>query len=333
MSKPKVGLVGYFGWGNFGDELFVAAHREFLSDRFDLEVVHDLVEAPYFSRAAEKNLKSFDAFLIGGGDLVNPSVVSPLYWRNDYLDKPVFVYGLGVPQPNRKRSAAINHYKSFFESSSVKLTVMRDVESMRYFNYVMEPSVPAVTFPDAVCAMSMPVVEQKNDGDKILGVSIRSHRSVVGGYEQVRKAADTAREKGYRIRNIVMGTGSIGSADHEITKSFAREDEEIVYSEDLGTICEAIGSCNQLVSMKFHGMIVAALYGVPSLQLSATPKNRNFLRYIQRPDMSSNYSSEELYLQIPRYPVSIHSLLVGKLKRDSRAGYQTLTDSMSKHLL
>src|SRR4028118_1926988 len=95
--RPKVGLVGYFGWGNFGDELFIETHRQYLSRHYDLEVVHDLLTEPYFTRPIEEVVEKYDAFLIGGGDLLNPARVSNLYWRMEYLQKPVFVMGLGVP--------------------------------------------------------------------------------------------------------------------------------------------------------------------------------------------------------------------------------------------
>jgi polysaccharide pyruvyl transferase WcaK-like protein len=326
MSKPKIGLVGYFGWGNFGDELFVEAHKEYLGNEYDLEIVHDKLEAPYFSDRRISELERFDGFLIGGGDLLNPSAVSQLYWRDEYLKKPVFVYGIGVPQPNRKSSPAINHYKKFFSHENVKAIVLRDIESMKYFNAYIQPRVEAVTFPDAVFAMTSPKAVKSDE--MLIGIAIRDHRSVVGGYSEVRKAADIAKEYGYKVRIIVMANGVLGEGDLRVAKEFAREGEEVVYSENLVDICRAIGECHQLISMKFHGMVVASMYSVPSVQLSATPKNKNFLRYIQRLDLQSNYNSEELWTRVPRYPAPIHSILVRKLKRDSMAGYNYLLKCM-----
>jgi polysaccharide pyruvyl transferase WcaK-like protein len=134
MKKINIGLVGYFGWGNFGDELFLEAHREFLSERFNLEVVHDQLVQPYFTGAALKRLNTYDGFLIGGGDLINPNAISSLYWRKEYLEKPVFIHGVGCPNLKVKKSNALSYYSEFFSSESVKYICLRDIESKTYFD-------------------------------------------------------------------------------------------------------------------------------------------------------------------------------------------------------
>lgn len=40
----KIGLVGFFGWGNFGDELFIKAHRQYLGDIATLEPINNLIK-------------------------------------------------------------------------------------------------------------------------------------------------------------------------------------------------------------------------------------------------------------------------------------------------
>lgn len=329
MNKPKIGLVGYFGWGNFGDELFMEAHKQFLSDGYDLEVVHDKLEQPYFSDAALKNLKNYDGFLIGGGDLVNPNAVSELYWRKEYLEKPVFVHGIGCPNLKVKQSRALNYFHDFFSSDSVKHVCLRDIESKNYFDATVKPKVETVTYPDAVFAMNIPSVK-RDPKEKTLGVVLRSHKSLVGEYEQVRKAVNEAKRLGYKVSIIVAAFGNLGEGDLSVSKDFARDDEEIVYSTDLMELCEALGKCNLILSMKFHALVVASMYSVPVIQLSSTQKNRNLFRYMQRPDLLGNYHDEELYRKIPPTPAPIHSLLVKKLKRDAGQGYLSLISSMNQ---
>lgn len=325
--KPRIGLVGYFGYGNFGDELFVQAHNKYLSDKFDLKVVHDLLAAPYFSKEKFDELSSYDGFLIGGGDLINASVVSELYWRDEYLKKPVFVYGVGVPAPGRKSSKAINHYKSFFQNENVKLTVLRDEQSCKYFNYVIAPRNRAVFSSDAVCALDMP--KARDYGEKTIGFCIREHRTVVGNYDHVREAADYAKKLGFTVKFIVLANGYLGNGDYQRALELSRPDEEVIFTQDLKEMCSTIGGLDLLVSIKFHGMIVASMYGVPSLQLSNTPKNINFLNYIERLELASDYLDPCLYQRIPRNPARLHSLLVKKLKDSSIKGYHLLKTKMS----
>ncbi len=327
MKKPQIGLVGYFGWGNFGDELFLEAHKQFLAQDYDLEVVHDQLQQPYFSRSALERLNTYDGFLIGGGDLVNPNAVSELYWRKEYLEKPVFVHGIGCPNTKVKQSRALNYFHEFFCSYSVKHICLRDVESKSYFDKSVKPKLDTLTYPDSVFAMEIPP-KIKVSKNKTLGVVLRSHRSIIGEYEAVRKAVNEAKALGYRVQIIVAAFGKLGEADLSVSKDFAEPGEELVYSEDLMHLCSAIGQCALVLSMKFHVLVVGTMYGVPVIQLSSTQKNRNLFRYLQRPDLLGNYNDELLYRKVPPVPAPIHSLIGRKLKRDAAQGYDVLKRAM-----
>lgn len=328
MTKPKIGMVGYFGWGNFGDELFLRAHKSILGESYDLSVVHDLTEKPYFSGVAMDNLKTFDGFLIGGGDLINPNAVSELYWRDEYLEKPVFIHGVGCPNIKVKKSKSINYFKKFFSSPSVKHICLRDVESKAYFDSVIDSSLGATSFPDVVFSMDLPSIQRKPKKEKVLGIVLRSHKSLNSGYEQVRNAVDQAKSLGYGVRIIVAAFGKLGEADLAVSQEFAEPGESVFYSDDLMEICKALGECALVLSMKFHALVVGTMYGQPVIQLSSTQKNRNLFRYLQRPDLSANYKDIDLSKRIPAIPAPIHSLLVKKLKRDALNGYSELKKSM-----
>ena len=139
-TKKRIGLVGYFGWGNFGDELFLEAHRQHLGGEFELEVIHDLLSEPYFSRPVEEMIAPYDAILIGGGDLINPVRVSGLYWKEAFLTKPVFVFGIGVPSAKWARNDAIDTYRRFFQHPNCHLVVPRDIESYNWIKSNICPS-------------------------------------------------------------------------------------------------------------------------------------------------------------------------------------------------
>ena len=92
----QLGLVGYYGFGNYGDELFREVFEaSFPGDR--VEVLHDSPRAPWFSEGVAPAVSRVDRVIIGGGDLVIPWARSELYWRREYLEKPVHIAGVGVP--------------------------------------------------------------------------------------------------------------------------------------------------------------------------------------------------------------------------------------------
>jgi len=324
--KKKIGLVGYFGWGNFGDELFLKAHHEHLGQDFELEIVHDLLCEPYFSKPIEEVVKKYDAFLIGGGDLLNPVRVSPLYWQMEYLKKPVFVYGLGVPNVKWNRANVLDKYRSFFQHPNCKLVVPRDIESYNWIKENIQPTGHLEWFPDPVCAMArpQPIPPEK----KTFGVVMRKHRSLSEDLAHVRVMIDKAKEMDYHIKHIVLGNNDIGSGDYEMAQSIAKEGEEIFYSTSLDEMCQALSSCSLLASIKFHGMIVAAMYGVPSIAMSVTPKNRNFLRMLERTEMLVSYTNVDLFKRVSYFPAKIPNPVRYKLSKAAKAGYARLKDTM-----
>jgi len=329
MSKKKIGLVGYFGWGNFGDELFVETHKQYLGKKYTLEIVNDILAEPYFSKPVSKIAQDYDAFLIGGGDLINPIRVSKLYWQMDFLQKPVFIYGIGVPNVKWSRENVLNHYRKFFNHENCKLIVARDIESFNWLKDNFDIEDKLQWYPDAVCSYNKPPkIETK---DKILGVVIRGHRSFEkDSLVHLRKMIEEAKEKGYKIKHLILANKQLGQADLEQTKELAIEGEDIFYSESLEEMCREISKCSLLASIKFHGMIVATMYGIPTIALSVTPKNRNFLRMLEQPQMLESYNQPLLYQRVPYYPSPIHSLVRGSLYRRSKAGYLYLMEKMEE---
>lgn len=325
----RIALVGYFGWGNFGDELFIKAHHQYLGKTHDLFVANDLLEEPYFSRPVSEIVGDSDAVLIGGGDLLNPARVSPLYWDMSWLEKPVFIYGIGVPKQTMKRENVLNHYREFIAHENCKLIVARDVESYNWIKENLNPGDKLTWYPDSVCAMARP--EPYATEDKILGVVMREHRSLSEDMEPLRRMINEAKQLNYKIRHLVLANGVLGQADLKRAQLIAEPDEEVVHSENLEELCSQVGACSLLATIKFHGMVVATMYGVPSIAMSVTPKNRNFLRMIERPEMLASYTEPSLYQRLSHFPARIPQVVRGSLFRQAKAGYAHLAEAIDRH--
>jgi len=328
--KKKIGLIGYFGWGNFGDELFLSTHHQMLGDSYELFTANDLTKDPYFSFPVSELVKKADAFLIGGGDLLNPVRISPLYWKMEYLEKPVFIYGLGVPRQTHVRANVIAHYKKFMQHTNCKLIVARDIESYTWIKENINPGDKLVWYPDPVCALRRPTAVPPKE--KTLGVVMREHRSLDPNMQPVKELIKSARGMGYKIKHLVLANMELGKEDLKRAKIIADEGDEIFYSDSLDEMCQAISSCSILASIKFHGMIVATMYGIPSIAMSVTPKNLNFLRMIERSEMAASYTDTNLKDRLSYYPAPIHQLVRGNLYRRSTEGYKILKDSLAEAL-
>ncbi|AXK46198.1 polysaccharide pyruvyl transferase family protein [Brachybacterium saurashtrense] len=326
----KIALVGYFGWGNFGDELFLTVHRQELGKKYDLFVANDLLEAPYFSRPVSEITDEADAVLIGGGDLLNPLRVSDLYWQTDFLRKPTYVYGLGVPNQPFVRERVLDHYRQFFAHENCKLVVARDEESYNWIKKNLNPGEKLTWYPDPVCAMARPEAKRTEKG--VLGVVMREHRSRSQDLGHLHEAIETARGMGYRIRHIALATGALGEGDLALAKELSGPDDEVVHSESLEELCQEISKVELLATIKFHGLVVATMYGVPAIAMSVTPKNRNFLRMIERPEMLVSYTNEGLKDRIHKHPARIHQKVRAQLHRSSRDGYALLREKLEESI-
>lgn len=298
-TKTPLGLVGFFGHGNYGDELFVDVFKQFLADRFDLRIIPDLERKPYFSRPVEDKVAEVDAIVMGGGDLVQQWNTDPRYFDRTYLRKPLYIAGVGVPiyhgsDKHQEKPHILRRLSAFFSDPNVRLIGMRDDFSAGWIREKLAPTAPVTSDPDIVCSLNLPPAP-KPAGPPILGIVTRQRRvNTPDDYTRLEELAEHAKRRGFRIRHIILGTGSVGKSDLANAPALNVPDKELLHSEDLDVLTRAIGECTVLASMKFHGTVVATMYGVPSIVLIPTNKNRNFMARIGRDDLVASYDSDRL---------------------------------------
>lgn len=302
-TKKVVGLVGYFGWGNYGDELFLEVYRQWLGDTVELRVLHDVLQKPYFSRPIGEVLEGVDAIVIGGGDLVIPWTVSELYWRKEYLQLPVFIVGVGVPTWRGAAPHVIARMAAFFQHPNVRAINTRDQESRAWIERHLTPAAPVTHSADLVFGLELPRVP--SGSQPILGIVTRDRNGEPDDLTQVRRLCERARAAGYALRHIVLGTGVVGARDRARADDLQVEGKHTVASDDISDLTRAIAECSAIASMKFHGTVVAAAYGIPSLVLTASNKSRNFLRMIERPELATSLTDETLPDRFSPYMASI----------------------------
>jgi polysaccharide pyruvyl transferase WcaK-like protein len=333
-AKKSIGLVGFFGHGNYGDELFVDVFQQFLAPTFDIQIIPDLERQPYFSRPVEEKVAEVDAIVMGGGDLVQQWNTDPRYFDRTYLKKPFYVAGVGVPiyhgsEKHKEKPHIINRLRSFFGHENVQLIGMRDDFGANWIREKLEPTAPVTSEPDIVCSLKLPEVT-KPAGQPILGIVTRQRRvDTPDDYTKLEELAAHAKRRGFRIRHIILGTGSVGERDFANAPALNVPDKEVVHSEDLDVLTRAIGECTVLASMKFHGTVVATMYGVPSIVLVPTNKNRAFMERIGRSELVAAHHSDRL-IEIfgETGPAPIDPQQVAMLRERSTAFMNRLRDQL-----
>jgi polysaccharide pyruvyl transferase WcaK-like protein len=284
-ARPSVGLVGFYGPGNYGDELFLEVFRQHLASAVDLGVVFDSPTRPYFQRRVRDVVHDHDAIVIGGGDLLVPWGLGDRYWLTDYLRRPVHIVGVGVPTWRPAKPNVVAHLRRFVRHGNVRSITVRDEESAAWIRRHLDPHVGVQAAADLVFALDLPPIERQG-GPPIMGINVR-WRDGNDDYRAVRALAARGRDLGYRLRTIVLSTGDVRTRDERAFEelALAGPDVEHIASDELGTLTRAIGGCTMLASHKFHGTVVATAYGIPAISMSTTDKNRNLLRRLGRPEL------------------------------------------------
>lgn len=300
VTVARIGLVGFFGWGNFGDELFLENWKRTVGLHHDVEVVHQLTKAPYFTRRAKDIAAEYDAFIIGGGDLVIPTKISPLYWNREWLAKPIYIAGIGVPTWMPNHSADVMaRMSSFLQHPNVRYIETRDAESAEWITEHLKPSIPVSWSTDLVFGMVMPPPALFDR--PTVGVNLRSHSARAETDALVETCQDVV-ARGYDLVNIVLGTGITREADLEVARAFPVGAQRIVESESLDDLCSVLGGLDLLISNKFHGTVVATKYTVPSVVLSSTTKSRNLYRVLGRTHLLSSHNDPTLKEKVAKRP-------------------------------
>ncbi|GGU27538.1 polysaccharide pyruvyl transferase family protein [Nocardioides albus] len=295
--KPVIGLAGFFGAGNYGDELFLSVYEQYFGDEFELRVLADNMTKPYYDRPLAEIVDEVDAILIGGGDILQPWQADPRYFNHKMLAKPVFVVGIGVPiyRNTQIKPGIIEKHKRFLEHPNVRFIGVRDQPTADWILANISADLDILVAPDMVCSLELPPAE-KPEGAPILGVVTRFRPNLdePDDYSRVEEMAGKAMADGWRVRHLILGTMDVGRRDMANADDLDIPGKEVVYTESLDELTRSIGECTAFASMKFHGSVVATMYGVPSIVMIPTNKNRNFMKRIGLGANVSDFAAADL---------------------------------------
>ncbi|MGC8820148.1 MAG: polysaccharide pyruvyl transferase family protein [Fervidobacterium sp.] len=278
----KVLLLGYYGYGNFGDELMKLGIIDFL-EKFNIQYTLALpkrVSKDTISRfnifELLESIYDSDVVVYGGGGLLQDitSTRSFLYYAliirlSLLLKTPVILFGNSIGPV--KKSCNRLTLRNILKNRNVFLFA-RDIISYKYGKYLNKSTElscdPSIRYLRKVTSLS-DKCEKKYD----LIIIPRESKNI-DQYKILRNYFD----------NIFILPAQ--KTDYPVAKRLANIlKADLVNENDVGDVDKTIShilSSKFVVSERFHGSVVASYFGVPFLSLENSKTQRFFRKYTQR---------------------------------------------------
>lgn len=288
----RLGLIGWYGHSNYGDERILYCIKRFFSDN-DFTICNNWIDAG--QRINELN--QCDFILIGGGGLILRNI-------NHYINifrsfkKPFGFIGISIEAKHKSM-------EEFFEliKQRAEFILVRDTQSKRYLNNHRK----VIVGPDLTFLYPFNIVSKVKE--EICGLSLRDwyywKATIYGGYYEVisrlnrrfrfikkiypfakwnpNKAVKIVKKKFEVVVPIPFYFDSNVINDFDIlSRNFKNTPNHFYNNFDY--------SIKYLVGMRFHSIVFATQCGIPFVSLSYQPKNESFCS-----DIGLNVLSVDLY--------------------------------------
>lgn len=320
---PQIGLIGYYGFGNYGDELFRTCFETGLPN-VRLHVMNDLPRRPFILGDRRDRVDALDAVLIGGGDLIIAGYWPDPYFDEAYLRKPVFIHGVGVPRWLGGDPRVIGRLREFMQHANVRHINVRDVESRDWIETHLKPRCPVEVSSDIVCGLDLSNAAPAARGAPTLALITRRIKVDNETFAGLRGLVRDAHAKGFFVRLVIAGAGMIG--DDDLSDALTRElgCDEIVPTANVEEATAAIVAADVVVSMKFHGCVVGLMAGKPTFGVVNSNKFENLYRALGLDHMMVSFTDLEVAGILDRPRSAVDPTRLAAMRDDARAAMARL---------
>ena len=335
MKKGRCGLVGFYGHGNFGDELFRILFANAFKDwDFYTFMEHcGSVGPAKDGRLVKEFVDCCDIIVIGGGDLIRPGATNHQYFLDEFLRRPCFIHSVGVAKWTGFNKDYVKKLKEFLSHSNVRHISLRDQPSLAWIESQLgaRSSVRPVCHADLAFSGVYPDAKESSTD---IGVILRKQQSQkdLSAMHALIKKCD--REE-LSCKFIVLSTEPMKSAESFVVDHFG-EISEVEVPTSIKEMCGTLASCNHIISAKYHGCLIGAIYGKKVLSLLKDTKFRNFFTelgfssYMQSlDDLHKNASLFDGFLS--EFSAALPSNYIMRMQRSASLGLSQLGMAINQH--
>lgn len=288
-------LCGYYGQGNGGDEALLATLLQMLPPTVTPVVLSGNPQETYDRYGVEacprkrtgavlKTLRRADAFIWGGGSLMQDatSALSPLYYAGlmglaQQLGLVTIAWAQGIGPLQRSLTRWLTH-RTFAGCTAVSV---RDAASAKL---LQDWQIPCTLAPDPVWALQAVPMDLSDLPQPRIAVSLRPHRSLTPGRLQVLTQALVAvqRETGAAIVLVPFQPIQDQAIALQIQTQLPGVNRLITWN-DPRQLVGLFQEVDLAISMRFHGLVMAAAAGCACVALSYDPKVSQLMQELTLP--------------------------------------------------
>ena len=296
MAKMRVLLSGYYGKGNGGDEALLATLLQMLP--LDVtpvvlsgnpEETHRRYGVECYNRMAVlqviKALRSCDAFVWGGGSLIqdSTSIISPFYYGGlmalaQVMGLKTVAWGQGIGPLLRSQTRFLAQ-RNFAGCTQVSV---RDVASSRLLS---DWSIPHILAPDPVWALeSKPVPELVDLPKPRIAVTLRNHPQLTENrLTNLIQALVNLQKETQTFILLLPFQKSEDLAIAEKIHTQLKDVSRVICSEDPQVLKGVFRGVEMSIGMRLHSLIMAASEGSRCFALSYDPKVNHLMEDLKIP--------------------------------------------------
>lgn len=285
MFNLRIGVNGYFGGGTFGDDLFLEKWKQLFSE-------HEVINLFNYHNTDIEKIKSCDKIIIGGGSILEQYQFNKWFWKEEFLEKPTYVYGVGVSDVLPKSKDALKKYADFL--SKYKGLYFRNKLGLEFLDKtkikynIVNGMIWDYDLPEDIMKISIEN-DLKNQSNKdTIGITLKAREK----NEDIYKLCEQIINLGYKIKIISLYIADCNenlslynflnekyNKDKDNSDSDNKDNKisftNYTYPSDINNILNEINSLRFYITQKMHGFMSAMLLKIPSICIGSSNKFKN----------------------------------------------------------